>query len=204
MRIRMGSREGPRLVGDRVLQLDCRGGGRRGPLEDRERRVALAACFDQPSAARRDDLFDELVVACERHRHRVGVGLPGGRRSLDVGEQEGHGAHHRRKLCDRDIQRSILCDDRCLEPPKLRSRIDPQLVGEQRPGPLVSAKGVALPAGAVEGEHQLAPSPFAQRRLGHRGLEIADDFRGAARREQRVCPILHERGVAFDPACLLG
>ena len=101
------------------------------------------------------------------------------------------------------FQRSILRDDRGLESAKLRPGIDPQLVGQQRPRPLVSAKGFTLPAGAVEGEHQLAPSPFAQRRLGHRGLELADDLRGAARREQRVGPILHQRGMALDPPRLL-
>ena len=107
-------------------------------------------------------------------------------------------------LCHSDFQCSILCDDRGLESPKLRSGVDSQLVGQQRPRPLISAKGFTLPAGAVEGEHQLAPSPFAQRRLGHRGLELADDLRGAARREQRVGPILHQRGVALDPARLFG
>ena len=70
--------------------------------------------------------------------------------------------------------------------------------------PLISAKGFTLPAGAVEGEHQLAPTPLAQRRVGDRGLEIADDLRGATRREQRIGAILHERGMALDPARLLG
>jgi len=130
----------PRLVSDGFVQLNCRGGGRRGPFEDRKRRVALAACFDQPSATRRDDLFDELVVASECHRHRVGVGLPCGRRSLDVGEQKCHCTHHRWKvLCDSNIQRCILCHDRGFEPPKLRSGIHPQLVGEHRPSPLIGA-----------------------------------------------------------------
>ena len=98
----------------------------------------------------------------------------------------------------------ILRDDRGLEPAKVRSGVDAQLVGEQRPCPLISAKGFTLPAGAVEGEHQLAPTPLAQRRVGDRGLELADDLRGATRREQRIGPILHQRGMALDPARLLG
>ena len=64
---------------------------------------------------------------------------------------------------------------------------------------MISAKGVTLPADAVEGEHELAPSPFAQRRLRHRRLELTDDLGCAARREQRVGSILHQRGVALDP-----
>ncbi len=107
-------------------------------------------------------------------------------------------------MCHSDIQRDVLGDDRGLEPPKIRPWIDPQLVGQQRPCPLISAKGFTLPAGAVEGEHQLAPSPLAQRRVGHRGLELADDLGGATRREQRIGPVLHQRGMALDPARLLG
>ena len=96
--MRIGSAQCPRFVADRFLQLDGGGGRRRRPIEDRERGVALAARLDQPSSAGRDDLFDELVVASERQRHGVGVCLPRGRRPLDVGEQEGHSARHRRKL----------------------------------------------------------------------------------------------------------
>ena len=195
----------PGLVTDRVLQLDG-GGGRRGrSLEDRKRRVALAARLDQPSPARRDDLLDQLVVARECHRHGGGVGLPGRGRSLDVGEQKGHGPRHRRKiLCRWGIQRDVLRNNRRLEPAKLRAGVDPQLVGQQRPGTLISVERLALPAGPVEGEHQLAPTPFPQWGLGHRRLEIADDFRGATGREQRVRPVFDERGVTFDPAGLLG
>src|SRR6185437_5922499 len=65
-------------------------------------------------------------------------------------------------------------------------------------------KSVALPAGTVQGQHQLAPTPFAQRRLGYRGLELADDLRGPARHEPRVSPILHPRGVTLDPSSLFG
>ena len=41
----------PRLVDDRVLQLDGGGRRRRWSLEDRERGIALAARLDQPSSA---------------------------------------------------------------------------------------------------------------------------------------------------------
>ena len=107
-------------------------------------------------------------------------------------------------LCYNNIERSILCDDGGLKSSKLRPGIDSQLVGQHCPCPLIRAKGVTLPAGAVEGEHELAPSPFAQRRLGHRRLELADDLRGAGRREQCVGSILHEGGVALDPSGLFG
>jgi hypothetical protein len=107
-------------------------------------------------------------------------------------------------LRDRHFQRRVLCDDRRLEPAQLRSGVDPQLVDQQRARPLIGAEGLALPAGAVQGEHQLAPTPLAQRRIGHRGLELANDLRGATRREQRIGPILYQRGMALDPPRLLG
>ena len=107
-------------------------------------------------------------------------------------------------MCRNNVQCSVLRDDRGLEFAEIRSGVDPQFIGEQPPCPLISAKGVALPAGAVKGEHQLAPSPFAQWRIGHRGLKIADDLCGAARREQRIGPILHQRGMALDPPRLFG
>jgi hypothetical protein len=73
-------------VGNRVLQLEGGGSGGRGPLEDRERRITLAPRLDEPSAAGSDNLFDELVVTRERHRHGVSVCLPCGGRPLDIGE----------------------------------------------------------------------------------------------------------------------
>ena len=50
----------------------------------------------------------------------------------------------------------------------------------------------------------MAPTPLAQRRVGDRGLELADDLGGATRRKQRIGPLFHQRGVAFNPARLLG
>ena len=74
-------------------------GARRGrPIEDGERRVALASRLDETSPAGCDNLLDELVVSGERHCHRIGVCLPSSGRPLDVGEQERHGARDRRKL----------------------------------------------------------------------------------------------------------
>ncbi len=71
------------------------------------------------------------------------------------------------------------------------------------PCPLISAESITLSAGAVQREHQLAPTPFAQRRIGHRGLEVSDQLSGAARCQQRIGPILHQRGMALDPSSLL-
>ncbi len=111
--------------------------------------------------------------------------------------------HHRKLLRHSDFQCSILGDDRGLEPAKVRSRVDAQLVGEQRPRALIRAEGFTLPARAVKGEHQLAPTPLAQRRIGDRGLQLADDLGSAARRKQRVGPVLDQSGMTLDPARFL-
>ena len=90
-----------------------------------------------------------------------------------------------------------------LQSSKFRPRVDAQFVGQQRACPLICAEGLALPACAVEGKHQLAPSPLAKWCVGHRGFEFADDLRGTARRKQRIRPVFHQCGVRLDPASLL-
>ncbi|BBY91902.1 hypothetical protein MGALJ_15710 [Mycobacterium gallinarum] len=143
-------------------------------------------------------------MACERRRHGFGVGLPRRRGPLDIGEQERHRTCDYRKLLRHsNFQRDILRNDRCFEPTKVWPRVDTELVGEHRPSALVGRKRFTLPARTVKGEHQLTPTPLAQRGIGDRGLQLADDFGGPPRREQRVDPVLHQCGVALDPARLL-
>src|SRR5207253_2616530 len=68
----------------------------RGPLEDAEPTVALAAWPDDASAMSDDRFLDELVVTRHRARHLVGRDVPQPGRADDVGEQEcdrfGHAA----------------------------------------------------------------------------------------------------------------
>ena len=82
----------PRLGQDPGADVE---GGEHGvarPREDGEGGVALALGLDQAAVGPVDHLADELVVAGERVRHRVGLGLPQRRRALDVGEEERHDA----------------------------------------------------------------------------------------------------------------
>ena len=130
--------------------------------------------------------------------------LPQRRRLDDVGEQERHRAgHYRKVLRHSDFQCSILGDDRRLKPAEVRTRIDTQFVGKQRPRALIRTEGFTLPARAVEPEHQLGPAPLAQRRIGDRGLQLTDDLGGPARREQRIGPVLDQSRVALHPARFL-
>ena len=84
----------------------------------------------------------------------------------------------------------VLVEDRALELAERRSRFDPELVGERRAGALVRAQGVGLPAGAVERQHELAPQPLAQRRVGDRPLDVGDELARLAEREESVEAIL--------------
>lgn len=61
-----------------------------------------------------------------------------------------------------------------------------------------------MPAGTVEGEHQLTPTALAQRRIGNTAFELADELRRATRCQQRIGPILHKCGMALDPPRLFG
>src|SRR5690242_17210952 len=103
----------------------------------------------------------------------------------------------------RYFQRTVLRNDRRFESAKARSGIDAEFVGKQRPRTAVGAEGLALPTGAIQRQHQLAPTPFTQWRVGHRSLEFADDLGDAACGQQRIGPVLHQRGMAFEPPRLL-
>ncbi len=55
---------------------------------------------------------------------------------------------------------------------------------------LVGAQGVGLPATAVQGDHQLAPQPLAERMPGGQALELADHGRVGADRQVGVDAVL--------------
>ena len=46
----------------------------------------------------------------------------------------------------REVERGVLLGDRALERPQLGPGLDPELVAEHRPGALVGAQRVGLPA----------------------------------------------------------
>lgn len=58
-------------------------------------------------------------------------------------------AHGRNLLASRDFQCRVLGDDRGLQLTQLRAGVDAELVGEQRPGPLIGPEGFTLPAGPI-------------------------------------------------------
>ena len=72
----------------------------------------------------------------------------------------------------RQEQARVLGEDRGLEGLQLRTRVEPELLAEHLAGVLVGAQRLRLPTGAVEGEHQEAVEPLAQRRLPDQLLEL--------------------------------
>ena len=94
-----------------------------------------------------------------------------------------------------DVQLRILSEDRPLEAPQRRPRLDPERLHQRLPRRPVGRQRLRLPARAVEREHQLAAQALRQRVLGDQELELADELAGAAESEVGVDAIL-ERGEA--------
>ena len=132
-------------------------------------------------------------MVCERLRVLLGAELlqePG--RALDVGEQEGDGAgrHLRGRRPGSGGQRFVLGEDGPLEAAQLLARLQPELLVEKAAAGLVDGQRVGLPAGAVEGEHELATEPLAQRVLLDELLELGHELRVASELEVGVDPLL--------------
>ena len=89
-----------------------------------------------------------------------------------------------------------------------RRGVDPELLGQDRPGSLEGGERLRLAVGAVEREHQLAPQAFAQRVRPREALELGDHVRVMAEVELGVELLLQgleaELLEAGDLACERG
>ena len=88
------------------------------------------------------------------------------------------------------LELRIVREHPALELPQLLTRLEAELVGEQRARLAVDLEGVAPPSGSVEREHQLGPQPLAERVLGHEGLELGNDLARKASAEICFEPVL--------------
>ena len=77
--------------------------------------------------------------------------------------------------------RGVVREDRLLEPPELRPRLEPQLVGEHAPRLLERLERVGLAAAAVERQHQLPPEPLPEGVVRERRTERRRRARDARR-----------------------
>src|SRR5438067_2015940 len=95
-------------------------------------------------------------------------------------------------------------EDRGMHAAQKRARLEPQLLDEQLASLAVGLERLRLPAGAVEGEHQLGPQPLAQRMGADEPLELGDELRVRADRELRLRPLLDQREMELlEPRDLL-
>ena len=102
-----------------------------------------------------------------RHRRQLELARP---TSTGSGTGPAVGSAHAR----RGREGGIVLEDPALEGAELRRRLEPELV-ERRARVAVGVERVCLPAGAVQGEHQLAAEPLAMRMRGDERLELAHE-----------------------------
>jgi len=81
-----------------------------------------------------------------------------------------------RRLYHGRVERRILPQDRRLERTQRGPRLDPELLHEPPPSRAVDGQCLSLAPGAIEGEHQLAVQPLAERICGDELLEPWDDL----------------------------
>jgi hypothetical protein len=71
------------------------------------------------------------------------------------------------------FQPGVVGEDRRLKPLQLGARLDPELSHQYPAGTREDLQRLGLAAGSVQGDHQLAPPPLAQRLLPDHGLSSA-------------------------------
>ncbi|HKH04261.1 MAG TPA: hypothetical protein VKA65_03790 [Acidimicrobiales bacterium] len=90
-------------------------------------------------------------------------------------------------------QAGILAEDRHLQRLQLGPGVDAQLLGEGGPGLAERGEGVGLAAGPVQGQHQLAPQPLAQRLLLDQRRQLAGQLAVAPEGEVGLDAVLEGR-----------
>ncbi len=97
----------------------------------------------------------------------------------------------------------VVREDRLLDPPQVRPRLEPQLVAEDAPCLLERLQRVGLAAAAIEGDHQLPPQALAERVVRERRPDCRRELAVLSERERHF-ELLLERVDAqrLEPACL--
>ena len=139
---------------------------------------------EQPRAAPRSS-----VVAPDQRRQRLRDPGCGGRTDGERGRAD-----------RRRVERRVLGEDRRLQPAKLGSGFEAELLAEDVSALLEDPQRVGLPTGAVQREHQQPAEPLAQRMRGDELLELDDCSLVAAELELEVEPLLDRRRAAAPTA----
>ena len=80
-----------------------------------------------------------------------------------------------------------------MQQAQFRARNHAQVLIEDPPQPAERLEGLGLPPVAVQRDHQLAPSPLAQRTAGNQAFKPGDDLMVTAERQLRVEQVLARR-----------
>jgi hypothetical protein len=91
------------------------------------------------------------------------------------------------------FQPGVVGEDRRVEPLQLGARLDPELTDQYLAGAREDLQRLGLAAGSVQGHHQLAPPPLAERLLPDHGLKLGDQLTRTTGSEPRIDQILGRR-----------
>src|SRR5207244_950171 len=90
------------------------------------------------------------------------------------------------------LQRRVLEEDGALEPLQLGVGLDTELLAQRPPERLVAAQRLRLPAGAIQGEHQLAREALSDGVLGGERFELSYELVVASEGQVGLDPVLDD------------
>jgi hypothetical protein len=130
-------------------------------------------------------------TAVDEHERKPGRGGHGDSQDQGPAAAQPRCVWVRRRV--RGAQFRILTQDRTLELPESRTRLDPQFLAQGHSAFAVDLEGFCLPTSSVERRHELAAGPLAKWMDVDELAELADERIVAPEREVGVNPILHRR-----------
>jgi hypothetical protein len=136
-----------------------------------------------------------LPVRAQPAQLTVAPGQRRRRRGVELSRQLGHG-----RL---DVQHRVLAQDRVVQAPQLRARLDPDLLHQRAACVHVGLERLGLAPAPIQREHPLRVQPLAQRVPGQQRLDLANDLAMAPGGQVRVDRQLRGRlAQLLEPADL--
>ena len=98
------------------------------------------------------------------------------------------------------LERSVLAQDRLLQPPQLLARLESQLLRELVPSRAVGVERLGLPCRAVERQHELATQSLPEWLAADEPLELGDQLGVTPESKIGLDPLLQRRPGASPRA----